>query len=534
MRLRDELATLLKAETALTPQLAERMAAWNPFDQNDHALFFDPEWMFGFKDGFDVVIGNPPYVRQEAIKDLKPELKAASYATYSGTADLYVYFYERAFQLLNPGGVLSFITSNKWFRAKYGQDLRQYMATHTQLRQVIDFGDEAVFDALAYPTIVIATKRANPIAADDASNDIWALNWDSQNQAHRVADFPEVFANERFAVPQNELKAAGWQLEPPLKRRLLERLRKAGKPLGEYCQGRFYYGIKTGLNEAFVISREQRDALVAQDPASAEIIKPYLRGRDVKRWNVESQDLWLIFTRRGVNIEAYPAIKAHLNAYRKHLEPKPDEWDEKTQGAWPGRKGGSYDWFHIQDNIAYWDEFLQPKIIVPAITDSVNYAPDANGYFSNDKTSIIVSEDWRCLLAVLNSTVSWWLTQQLFASKQGGFFEFKPMYVAALPIPQITKQQRLLIEPLVDAVVAGMSRPEYERLLNGLVYELFFPEDLHAKNIRLFDACAAAGIGQGMDATAVAQSIFHPSHTIYAQLFELQTLDVVRVIEGQG
>ena len=115
----------------------------------------------------------------------------------------------------------------------------------------------------------------------------------------------------------------------------------------------------------------------------------------------------------------------------------------------------------------------------------------------------------------------------------GGFFEFKPMYVSALPIPQITAEQRCVVEPLADAVIAGISRPEYERLLNGLVYELFFPQDLHAKSIRLFDACAAAGIQQGMDAQAVAQTIFNPSHTIYAQLFELQTLEVVRVIEAE-
>ena len=531
LRLRDELAALLQAELTLKPGDAERMTAWDPFDQNRHAGFFDAEWMFGFQSGFDIVIGNPPYVRQEAFKDDKPQLKP-HYATYSGTADLYVYFYERSFQLLNPGGCLSFITSNKWFRAKYGADLRQYMATHTEMRQVIDFGDEAVFDALAYPTIVIATRRDKPVALMDAKNEVLVLNWDSQNPDYRVSDFPDVFAAERFAVPQCELKPGGWQLEPPRKRLLLERLRKAGQPLGEYCKGRFYYGIKTGLNEAFVIDREQRDALVTQDPKSAEIIKPYLRGRDVKRWNVESQDLWLIFTRRGVDINDYPAIKKHLTPFKAQLKPKPDNWDDTKQGGWPGRKAGSYEWFNIQDNIAYWEEFLEPKIIVPAITDNVNYAPDLTGYFSNDKTSIIVSEDWRYLLSILNSAVSLWLTRQLFASKQGGFFEFKPMYVSAIPIPQITSHQRTVFEPLVEAAIQRTSRPEYERLLNGLVYELFFPEELHAKNIRLFDACTAAGIREGMDAQAVATEIFHPRHPIYGQLFELQTLEVVRLIEG--
>lgn len=530
LTLRDELATLLQAELTLMPGDAQRMTAWDPFDQNRHADFFDPEWMFGFTDGFDVVIGNPPYVRQEAIKDDKPRLKP-HYATYNGTADLYVYFYERAFQLLNPGGCLSFITSNKWFRAKYGADLRGYMSTRTELQQIIDFGDEAVFDALAYPTIVIATKRAKAVSGNDETNEVQVLNWDSQNPDYRVSDFPDVFAAERFAVPQKELKPGGWQLEPPVKRQLLERLRKAGQPLGDYCGGRFYYGIKTGLNEAFVISREQRDALVAQDPKSAEIIKPFLRGRDVKRWNVESHDLWLIFTRRGVVIDEYKAIKTHLEAFRAQLEPKPESWDDKTKGAWPGRKGGPYEWFHIQDNIAYWEEFDRPKIILARFMNQPTYAWDDHGMYMSNGSSMIAGAD-QFAVAILNSSVAWWFLRATSTDLSGGFLQAHNYNQFAIPIPAAISVQNNMVIALVDVIRTGISSPEFERLLNGLVYELFFPEDLHAANIRLFDACAAAGIQPGMDAQAVAAAIFHPRHPIYGQLFELQTVPVVRLIEG--
>lgn len=531
LALRDELAILLKAELTLKPGDAERMTAWDPFDQNRHADFFDPEWMFGFQSGFDIVIGNPPYVRQESIKDDKPRFKP-HYVTYSGTADLYVYFYERAFQLLNPHGCLSFITSNKWFRAKYGTALREYMVTHTELRQIIDFGDEAVFDALAYPTIVIATKRDKAIPLSDVKNDVSVLNWDSKNANYCVSDFPDVFAAEGFAVPQGELKREGWQLEPPLKRQLLARIRKAGQPLGEYCKGRFYRGVLTGLNEAFIITREHRDAIVAQDPKSADIIKPFLRGRDVKRWNVESQDFWLIFTRRGVDIDSYPAIKAHLKAFRTQLEPKPNFWNDKTQGAWLGRKAGSYEWFHIQDNIAYWEEFLLPKIIVPAIAATPIAAVDQTGYFSNNKSTIFIPPSTALAAACVNSAIAAWLAVQTFATKQGGFFDFEPRYSSQIPIPIASNEQIAIIEGIVAAVTAGTIRPEFERLLNGLIYELFFPEDLHAQNIHLFDACAAAGITGGMDAQAKADEIFHPRHPIYGQLFDLQAVEVVRLIEG--
>ena len=541
LRLRDELATLLKAELTLKPGDAERMPAWDPFDQNRHADFFDPEWMFGFQSGFDILIGNPPYVKGASITKEKPALKP-HYECYTGNADLYVYFYERSLQLLNPHGCLSFITSNKWFRAEYGADLRQYMATHTELRQIIDFGDEAVFDALAYPTIVIATKRLKPVALDDAKNDVLALNWDSKNADYRVSDFPDVFATERFAVPQCELKRSGWQLEQPTKRRLMDRLRKVGKPLGDYCNGRFYRGVLTGLNEAFVITREQRDALVAQDPQSAEVIKPFLRGRDVKRWNSESPDLWLIFVpwhfplhedqsitgpsdkAEAAFRENYPAIYQRLLSFKVQLS-------ERNAAE----TGIRYEWYASQRWAAgYWQEFSLPKIFIPSISAAPIAAVDHVGYFSNNKTTIFIPPSVALAAACVNSAIAAWFAVQTFATKQGGFFDFEPRYSGQIPIPAANNEQIAVIECIVSAVTAGISRPEYERLLNGLVYELFFPEDLHAKSIRLFEACATAGIRDGMDAQAKAAEIFHPRHPIYGQLFELQTLEVVRLIEGSA
>ena len=540
----DELAALLKQEATLSPGLADQMAAWDPFDQNRHADFFDPEWMFGFQQGFDIVIGNPPYVRQEAIKDDKPRFKP-HYATYNGTADLYVYFYERSFQLLKPGGCLSFITSNKWFRAKYGADLRQYIATHTTLLQVIDFGDEAVFDALAYPTIVLATKLAEPVAADQAANDVWALNWDSKNPAHQVIDFPDVFAAERFAVPQNELKPGGWQLEPSTKRRLLERLRKAGQPLGDYCSNRMYIGLKTGLNEAFVVTGGQRESLIKRDSKSKNMIQPFVRGKDIKRWRANHEDRYLIRIESSENVmhpwTGMEAKKAETKFAATY--PGIHEWfntDDRRQKLIDRTDHGTYFW--ELRSCAYWDEFGKEKISFPDIAIKPEFAWDTQGYLV-DMTAFVVTGVDSWILAVLNSTVCYWFYDQISPQIQNGYFRFKAQYCKQIPIPSASIEQQETVRSLVtlfsiaaenaSATSVHISRPEYERLLNGLVYELFFPEDLHAKNICLFDACAAAGISQGMDATAVAQSIFHPSHTIYAQLFELQTLDVVRVIEAK-
>jgi hypothetical protein len=316
------------------------------------------DWRVAFAEvfkngGFDVVLGNPPYVRQEAIKSLKPALKKI-YRCYSGVADLFVYFYERGIQLLKPGGQFAFISSNKWYRSGYGEKLRAWLAAHTRLHRLIDFGDAPVFEAIAYPTIVLL-ERSPPGKAVSFR----ALTWPPGTP---VENFAGIVGAQSFDIPQGSLDKSGWRLEGSAKRNLLEKLRAGGTTLGEYCKGRFYYGIKTGLNDAFVVDQSTRDRLIAEHPSSAKVLKPFLRGRDVKRWRVEPQDLWLIFTRRGIDIKKYPAIHRYLKEYKDRLMP----------GVPGGRKPGSYEWYEIQDNIAYWQEFEQPKIVAPAITDAVN------------------------------------------------------------------------------------------------------------------------------------------------------------------
>lgn len=544
-KLHEELVALLKRDGFVTTRDADRMARWDPFDQNRYADFFDVEWMFGMpraRDNseavFDIVIGNPPYVRHEDIKELTPVLKNVyQYECGSSRADLYVFFYERSVKLLKPQGVLSFITSNKWYRAKYGEGLRQFMATHTRLKNIIDFGDEAVFTAIAYPTIVIATRREKPVFPPPAADEVRALNWE---QTHPVETFPSVFSAESFLVPQSELKKEGWQLEPPGKRQLLGRIRMAGQPLGEYVKGRFFYGIKTGLNEAFVIDGATRDRLIAEDPKSAELIKRYVRGRDVKRWQVEWAGLYLITFPFGFHekLENYPAILHHLSQYEDDLRKRGQCTSSRN-----GKGEGQHHWLELDNNPkeSYLAEFEQPKIFVPAIEDGVEYAPDLAGYYGNDKTNIIVTEEWRYVLAVLNSSVSWWITQQTFSGKQGGFYEFKPMYVSQLPIPAASQDLKKVLSAVVDGVLA-IRDARFEQLINGLVFELFFPDDLHRAKIRLFDACEKAGIGKlaGLKdmalvsaANELAERIFATSHPIYAMLFDLQALDVVRIIEGR-
>ncbi len=298
-RLRAEIGELLQKEGMLRNEDVRRLAAWDPYNQNASADFFDPEWMFGLDDGFDVVIGNPPYVRQEKIKELKPALKK-QYSCYTGVADLYVYFIEGGFNLLKEEGVLCYICSNKYFRAGYGKKLRGYLGKRATIRQLIDFGDAPVFTAIAYPSIVLLQKQA-----PDGSR-LTAFNWEP---GAPVTEFEPIFKEQRFQMPQSALTADGWRLEPPEALALLAKLRGAGKPLGEYVEGRFYRGILTGLNKAFVVDRATRDRLIAEHPSSVEILKPYLRGQDVKRWLSEFDNQYLIARPLGRNQKGGPSLQ---------------------------------------------------------------------------------------------------------------------------------------------------------------------------------------------------------------------------------
>ncbi len=465
IELRDALAELLEEDRFLSKGAAAQLVHWNPFDQNKAASFFDPEWMFQINSGFDITIGNPPYVRQEEIKHLKENLKQ-HYECYSGTADLYVYFYERAIKLLKPNGAFAFITSNKWYRAKYGEKLRDWMNRQARIRLVIDFGDEAVFTALAYPTILIATRRREEVKSPSQSDALLALNWSKE---HPVEIFPTVFAEHAFPIPQASLTKESWQLEKQSKRNLLQHLAAVGCTLRAYLGTRVFRGITTGFNEAFIIDDLTRSRLIQESNASAEIIKPYMRGQDVGRWKSTTSDRWIIFTRRGIDKRKYPAVIQYLERFRNSLSPKPETWDEQMSGAWAGRKSGNYEWYEIQDNIAYWKQFESLKIVSTKVSSEPTFLLDRDGRYLGNTAYFfnIVSED-RWLLALLNSSVSAFYARASFVGKQNDFYEVQPAGLEAFPVPRTTESQRALLNTLVECVLCASPL-----LMNSLLILLY-------------------------------------------------------------
>ena len=455
--LRSEIGGLLKA-VGLPGSVADSLASWSPYDQNGTADFFEPGWMFGC-DRFDLVIGNPPYVRQENIKPFKDIFKA-KFECYTGTCDLFVYFFEQGIKLLNEGGFLSYICSNKYFRAGYGQKLREFLGRRSRLRQIIDFGDAPVFKAIAYPSIILA-QRGEP-SRDER---VRVLTWEPGRD---LSEFGAVWESESFSMLQSELTPDGWRLESGEVLGLLAKLRSAGLPLGEYVKGRFYRGILTGFNEAFVVDRVTRDRLVAEDARSAEVLKPYLRGRDVKRWVVNDPDLWLIFTRRGTDIEQYPAIKKHLLQFKERLTPG------------TGRKAGSYKWFEIQDNVAYWEEFDTPKILYQEIATYQAFSWDESRFFSNNKTFLIPDAN-KFILALLNSSSVWFFLDHTVGKMAGGTYAMQTPYISQIPIPDPKKdpdrvaQIETLVQQILDQKQTNPAADvsAIEREIDQHVYQLY-------------------------------------------------------------
>jgi len=241
-------------------------------------------------------------------------------------------------------------------------------------------------------------------------------------------------------------------LEPPEVRLLIQRLRDAGPSLVDYAGVAPMYGVKTGLNEAFIVDTPTHDRLVARDPRSAELLKPLLRGQDIDRWKSDWSGLWLIFTRHGTDIDAFQAIKAYLEPFREKLEPKPADW---RGGEWPGRKPGSHRWWEIQDNVAYFDKFSEPKIIYQEIQYHPAYAMDTDGYYLNNKGFMIPTAD-RWLLTVLNSPLLWWFGWRHFPHMKDEALTPAGFRMEHLPIAPLREATAERVVELVDSLAATM------------------------------------------------------------------------------
>ena len=402
--------------------------------------------------GFDVVIGNPPYVRQELLSPIKPYLQQ-NYESYEGMADLYVYFYEKGLKILKPNGILSYIVTNKWFKAGYGKALRQFFTKNTIFEQILDFGHAPIFeDADTFPCIV-SIKRPRIHTEEKTTEPL--LNFLVQvctipREKLDNINLLQYVDQEGFDLPWSNFTADSWLLEPSTVENLMNKIKSVGIPLEDFTGGiKSSWGVLTGLNEVFLIDEDKRRELIAVDPKSSEIIKPYLRGQDVKRWNSTWNNLWMIFARRGIDIDSYPAIKSYLEQYRDRLEPRPKSI---SKDSWKGRKPGSFKWYELQDAIDYWQLFEQPKIVYQEIQFHPSFSYDESGFYTNNKAFILPGSDLY-LLGVLNSPLLWWFNWRYLPHMKDEALTPSGHLVRSLPIAPPTDEIRSQVEPIVTRLI---------------------------------------------------------------------------------
>ncbi len=445
-------------------------------------VFFDRNGQFLPGAGFDAVIGNPPYVRQEQVSAIKPYLAQAHNAVYDGVADIYVYFYHQGLELLRPNGRLSYIVTNKWLRAGYGEPLRGYFASAALVEQIVDFGHAPIFaDADTFPCIILL-RKPEAEQQDDAADQTEICPF--PREVLGQVELATYVREHSYYVSAKRFSAQPWSLERGDVDELMEKLRRTGLPLTEFIDSSTAYGIKTGLNTAFLIDTPIKNQLVSEHPSSAEIIKPYLRGQDIDRWLPDWSGLWMIFSRRGIRIDDYPAIKRHLSQFREQLEPKPPDWKGSN---WKGRKPGTYQWYEIQDSIDYWELFTKPKILYQEIQFHSRFALDTQGYFSNNKVFLIPKADLY-LLAVLNSPVIWWYNWRYLPHMKDEALTPVGALMEHLPIAPPTEAIRAEVEPAVERLIT-LTQEQRQNVRDVLDWlGLQFGIDKPGQQLTAFDA----------------------------------------------
>lgn len=423
--------------------------------------------------GFDVVLANPPYVRQEIVRQQHGEeykhviLRRNFPDVWSGTADLYCFFYARALQLLRPEGMLVFISSNKWLRTKYGSKLRRHLTTTCTISTIIDFGDLPVFqDVIAYPLIIVAQK---------GENDDGAIYSAPESLDPPYPNLRLLLQTHGHLLAPEAISGSDWTFRSSEESSFMDLIAASGVSLRDYLGERIYRGITTGLNEVFIIDEETKNALLREDSRSQELLKPYASNRHVQRWRLDDSREWIIFTRRGVNIDKYPAILRYLAQWREKLEPRPQGWGD-SDGEWQGRKAGRYAWYEIQDDIAYYRYFSELKIISTKMSIRPTFALDASGRYPGNTTYCLsANKDPLFVLACLNSSIFERYARLTFVEKQSGWYEVQPNGLERFPVPSASVDERRRIGKLAKRCIEarGIDCGAWEREIDERVAALY-------------------------------------------------------------
>ena len=456
--LRGELINLLSDDNGFAQDDAKQLAKWNPYDQNDTSSFFDPEWMFGVADGFDIVIGNPPYIQlQNNSGELAKLYEDCGYSTFARTGDIYCLFYERGWQLLKEGGYLCYITSNKWMRAGYGDKTRGFFANKTNPMLLIDFAGVKIFESATVDTNILLFSRS-----DNLHKTLCAVtNKQNKDSVNNLSD---------FVRQQNSIcdfsHSDSWVILSPIEQSIKRKIEKVGTPLKDW-DIQINYGIKTGFNEAFIISTEKREGILAncqtedERKKTAELIRPILRGRDIKRYGYVDNGLFLINTHNGIknklpriDINDYPAVKTHLDQYWDRISTRADKGDTP---------------YNLR-NCAYLEDFSKPKVMWKIIGCNINFCFDEKQLICNNAVDIMTGDRDSIIqfVGLMNSKLfDWYLKLTTEAEVQGGGIQ---LYVTTL---EKTLLKLDFQQPLTDIVYQRIHNQVTDATVDMAVFEAY-------------------------------------------------------------
>lgn len=441
-----------------------------------HDVFSRPS-----KEGFDIVIGNPPYIEAKKLKHIAGTLKNL-YEVYSGTADLSIYFNELGFNLLSDHGIISFITTNKFFNTGYGKKVRRLLSSLT-INILHNFEQVEVFEGILVSSVIFnISKKPNNKGNQFVYDKFYKL---------KCRDFKRQFVERQNSFgyyPQDYLDEREWSFANLAQLKLKEKI-ESGNTLLKDTEGvHVYRGVTTGYNPAFIISNEQRTQFIAKDYKNEDIIKNMLQGRNIRKWYYNESDENLIFTRRGTDINKYPVIKEYLYQFYNLLKPKNRPTDLE------GRKPGTYKWFEILDNTAYYPHFEKNEKIIWGLTaDKWAYTLDTEQHYLPSNGYILTSDQLpvRFILGLLNSKVLHHYFSYIGVMTAGGAYTLKASTIEALPIPDSTALQQKEIISLVNKIlVTKKDNPQanvitIEADIDRLVYKLY---DLTEDDIKILES----------------------------------------------
>ena len=474
--LREKLARLLAEDNDFAPADAKQLADWNPYDQNAVADFFDPEWMFGVSDGFDIVIGNPPYIQLQNDGGKLAKLYAdCNYKTFARTGDIYCLFYERGYQLLKPNGHLCYITSNKWMRAGYGEKTRDFFARNTNPMLLIDFAGVKIFESATVDTnILLFAKAAN-------EHKTWCAVANKQNK--------DSVKNLSVFVQQTgtECDFSGsdsWVILSPIEQSIKRKIEAVGTPLKDWDIN-IYRGVLTGYNEAFIISTEKREEILAncqtenERKRTAELIRPILRGRDIKRYGYNWANLWLIYipwhfpyqfdeTIKGASVKAEKAFKEQYPAVYNHML----QYKEPLSKRNKAETGIRYEWYAMQRwGAKYWEDFNKPKMLWKRVGSILRFCYNDNETLGLDSTCFATGKSIEFICCVLNSPMGHYLLKD--APKTGtGDLLVSVQAIEPIRLPQVGSETNSEFKKLLERLIK-MDTPSNEKEISCKVFKLY-------------------------------------------------------------